>query len=141
TPMHLRRNAGLGMARIVDLVDRIARDYGPDAVGTVGHVEVFPIHAMSYPAVPSSPWISGRRRWTPSGPWRSGCTRRPEPYATNWISASSCRMSAALIRLPLIRTAFARFAGQPRHSATRTGTLSPAPATTRAGLPGLHRCR
>src|SRR5699024_3408978 len=42
TPMHLRRNAGLGMARIVDLVDRIARDYGPDAVGTVGHVEVFP---------------------------------------------------------------------------------------------------
>ncbi len=42
TPMPMRRNAGLGMARIVDLVDRIAWLHEPHAVGAAGHIDVYP---------------------------------------------------------------------------------------------------
>ena len=42
TPMPKRRNAGLGMARVIELVHEVAMDYQPDAVGAVGHVEVHP---------------------------------------------------------------------------------------------------
>lgn len=42
TPMPLRRNALLGAARMIERVDAIARAHAPDAVGTVGMVEVRP---------------------------------------------------------------------------------------------------
>ncbi|KAF0674998.1 Zn-dependent hydrolase [Profundibacterium mesophilum] len=42
TPMPMRRNAGLGMARILDLVDEIAWGHQPNAVGAAGHIEVRP---------------------------------------------------------------------------------------------------
>ncbi|WP_274426692.1 Zn-dependent hydrolase [Chelativorans sp. YIM 93263] len=42
TPMYKRRNAGLGMARVTELVHEVAMDYQPNAVGAVGHVEVYP---------------------------------------------------------------------------------------------------
>ncbi|AWC23269.1 N-carbamoyl-L-amino acid hydrolase [Aminobacter sp. MSH1] len=42
TPMYKRRNAGLGMARVTELVHEVAMDYQPDAVGAVGHMEVYP---------------------------------------------------------------------------------------------------
>jgi N-carbamoyl-L-amino-acid hydrolase len=42
TPMPKRRNAGLGMARVTELVHEVAMDYQPNAVGAIGHVEVFP---------------------------------------------------------------------------------------------------
>ena len=42
TPMPKRRNAGLGMARVTELVHEVAMDYQPDAVGAVGHIEVYP---------------------------------------------------------------------------------------------------
>jgi len=42
TPMPKRRNAGLGMARVTELVHEVAMDYQPHAVGAVGHVEVYP---------------------------------------------------------------------------------------------------
>ena len=42
TPMPLRKNAGLGMARVLDLVDEIALSYAPHAVGAVGHIDVYP---------------------------------------------------------------------------------------------------
>ena len=42
TPMPKRRNAGLGMARVIELVHEVAMDYQPDAVGAVGHMEVYP---------------------------------------------------------------------------------------------------
>jgi N-carbamoyl-L-amino-acid hydrolase len=42
TPMPLRVNAGLGMARITQLVDEIAWKHAPDAVGAVGHCDVHP---------------------------------------------------------------------------------------------------
>ena len=42
TPMPRRRNAGLGMARVTELVHEVAMDYQPAAVGAIGHVEVYP---------------------------------------------------------------------------------------------------
>ncbi len=42
TPMPMRRNAGLGMARITELVHDIAMAHQPSAVGAIGHVEVYP---------------------------------------------------------------------------------------------------
>ncbi|HZH26051.1 MAG TPA: M20 family metallo-hydrolase [Azospirillaceae bacterium] len=42
TPMHLRKNALVGAARLIEAVDRIAHDHAPSAVGTVGLVEVKP---------------------------------------------------------------------------------------------------
>jgi N-carbamoyl-L-amino-acid hydrolase len=42
TPMHLRKNALLGAARLVERVDAIARSHAPQAVGTVGRLEVKP---------------------------------------------------------------------------------------------------
>jgi len=42
TPMNLRVNAGLGMARITERVHQIAMSHQPNAVGAVGQVKVFP---------------------------------------------------------------------------------------------------
>ena len=42
TPMPMRKNAGLGMARILSLVDEIAWSHKPDAVGAAGHIDVYP---------------------------------------------------------------------------------------------------
>ncbi len=39
TPMHLRKNALLGAARMIEAVHRIAMDHAPLAVGTVGLIE------------------------------------------------------------------------------------------------------
>ena len=42
TPMPMRVNAGLGMAKITQLVDEIAWGHAPDAVGAIGHCDVYP---------------------------------------------------------------------------------------------------
>ena len=42
TPMSMRRNAGLGMARILEKVEEIALSHAPHAVGAAGHVDVYP---------------------------------------------------------------------------------------------------
>ncbi|AXS41729.1 Zn-dependent hydrolase [Breoghania sp. L-A4] len=42
TPMPMRKNAGLGMARILELVDEIAWAHKPDAVGAAGHIDIYP---------------------------------------------------------------------------------------------------
>jgi len=42
TPMPMRKNAGLGMAKILQLVDDIAWGHKPDAVGAAGHIDVYP---------------------------------------------------------------------------------------------------
>ncbi|MGJ8528426.1 Zn-dependent hydrolase [Maritalea sp.] len=42
TPMPMRKNAGLGMARVLDLVDKVAWSHKPDAVGAAGHIDVYP---------------------------------------------------------------------------------------------------
>lgn len=42
TPMRMRRNAGRGMARITELVHEIAMKHQPNAVGAIGHMEIYP---------------------------------------------------------------------------------------------------
>lgn len=42
TPMHMRRDAARGAARLIEAIHAIAMRHQPDAAGTVGHVEVFP---------------------------------------------------------------------------------------------------
>ncbi|MEM9105399.1 MAG: Zn-dependent hydrolase [Pseudomonadota bacterium] len=42
TPMPMRKNAGLGMARITELVHEIAMSHQPEAVGAIGHCDVYP---------------------------------------------------------------------------------------------------
>ena len=42
TPMHMRINAGRGLALITELVHEIAMKHQPNAVGAIGHVDVYP---------------------------------------------------------------------------------------------------
>ncbi|KMW58377.1 Beta-ureidopropionase [Candidatus Rhodobacter oscarellae] len=42
TPMHMRKNAGRGLARVTELVHEIAMAAQPGAVGAIGHVDVSP---------------------------------------------------------------------------------------------------
>lgn len=42
TPMYLRRNAGRGLARVTELVHEIAMKRQPNAVGAIGHIDVYP---------------------------------------------------------------------------------------------------
>jgi N-carbamoyl-L-amino-acid hydrolase len=42
TPMPMRKNAALGMGKILQLVDEIAWSHKPDAVGAAGHIDVYP---------------------------------------------------------------------------------------------------
>jgi beta-ureidopropionase / N-carbamoyl-L-amino-acid hydrolase len=42
TPMPMRKNAGRGLAQITELVHEIAMDHKPNAVGAIGHIDVYP---------------------------------------------------------------------------------------------------
>ncbi|WP_196258001.1 Zn-dependent hydrolase [Pelagibacterium limicola] len=42
TPMPMRRNAGRGLAQVTELVHEIAMKHQPNAVGAIGHVDVYP---------------------------------------------------------------------------------------------------
>ncbi|MER0237018.1 Zn-dependent hydrolase [Fulvimarina sp. MAC8] len=42
TPMPMRRNAGRGLSQITELVHEIAMDNAPNAVGAIGHIDVYP---------------------------------------------------------------------------------------------------
>jgi len=42
TPMPMRVNAGLGMARMTEKVNEIALSHAPHAVGAIGHCDVYP---------------------------------------------------------------------------------------------------
>ncbi|MEM8850701.1 MAG: Zn-dependent hydrolase [Pseudomonadota bacterium] len=42
TPMPMRKNAGLAMARILEAVDAIALSHAPHAVGAAGHIDIYP---------------------------------------------------------------------------------------------------
>lgn len=42
TPMPMRKNAGRGLAQITELVHEIAMDNAPNAVGAIGHIDVYP---------------------------------------------------------------------------------------------------
>ena len=42
TPMRMRKNAGRGLALVTELVHEIAMKYQPNAVGAIGHIDVYP---------------------------------------------------------------------------------------------------
>ncbi len=42
TPMPMRKNAGRGLAQITELVHEIAMKHQPNAVGAIGHIDVYP---------------------------------------------------------------------------------------------------
>jgi len=42
TPMPMRKNAGLAMARVLEKVEEIAMSHAPHAVGAAGHIDVYP---------------------------------------------------------------------------------------------------
>lgn len=42
TPMHMRKNAGRGLALLTELVHEIAMKNQPNAVGAIGHIDVYP---------------------------------------------------------------------------------------------------
>ncbi len=42
TPMPMRKNAGLGMARVLEKVEEIALSHAPHAVGAAGHIDIYP---------------------------------------------------------------------------------------------------
>lgn len=42
TPMLMRKNAGRGLAQITELVHEIAMKHQPNAVGAIGHIDVYP---------------------------------------------------------------------------------------------------
>ena len=42
TPMKMRRNAGRGLAQITELVHQVAMAHQPNAVGAIGHIDVYP---------------------------------------------------------------------------------------------------
>lgn len=42
TPMRMRRNAGRGLAQLTELIHEIAMKHQPNAVGAIGHVDVYP---------------------------------------------------------------------------------------------------
>jgi len=42
TPMAMRRNAGRGLAQITELVHQIAMKHQPNAVGAIGHIDIYP---------------------------------------------------------------------------------------------------
>ncbi len=42
TPMPMRKNAGRGLAQITELVHEIAMNNAPNAVGAIGHIDVYP---------------------------------------------------------------------------------------------------
>ncbi|MEM9851844.1 MAG: Zn-dependent hydrolase [Pseudomonadota bacterium] len=42
TPMHMRKNAGRGLALITELAHEIAMKNQPGAVGAIGHIDVYP---------------------------------------------------------------------------------------------------
>ena len=86
TPMHLRKNALLGAARMIERIHQIALDHAPAAVGTVGLVEVRP---NSRKRGPGRGLLRGRlppsRRGRPGpdgGPVPRGAARGPGPLAT-----------------------------------------------------------
>ena len=139
TPMPKRRNAGLGMARVIELVHEIAMDYQPDAVGAVGHMEVFPN---------SRNIIAGRTVFTidirspekevldaMDGRIREGIDTICEALDIQYKIEQVGAFRPGHLRCRCVKAS----AMPPNASATRTATSSPAPATTPAGSTASRR--
>ena len=140
--MPKRRNAGLGMARVTELVHEVAMDYQPNAVGAIGHVDVYPN---------SRNIIPGRCVFTidirsPSKETLDAMSERIEDGIDTIAEALDIEVRGRGGR-PFrpgdlrrrLREGSAR--RRRRGSATATPTSSPAPATTPAGSTASRRRR
>jgi len=121
TPMKMRVNAGLAMARIFEMVQTVAMDSQPGAVGGVGQVIFSPIRATSSPAPWSSLLISARptRRNLMACALASRQKRRKSARCS--ALAALLRRLAISIRLPLTRFWWGACARPPRGSAQPQG--------------------
>lgn len=136
TPMAMRVNAGLAMARIFEMVQQVAMDNQPGAVGAWGRCASRPIRATCCLERWSSPSTSARpsrRSSTACGP---ASRPRRTPSAPRSASAAPSRRLGISIRWPSIRRWWRASAPPARNSATATWTSSRAPATTPAGPTG-----
>ena len=88
TPMHLRKNALLGAARLIEAVDAIGRTPCAGAVGTVGLIENRP---NSRNVVPGEVFFM--RRPAPSG--RRACSTRWRRRSTAALTRSASRSALA----------------------------------------------
>ena len=98
TPMPKRRNAGLGMARITELVHEVAMDNQPDAVGAIGHMEVYPNSRNIIAGKTSSPSTSARRTRRSSTRWMRASATASRRSARRSASSSRSRRSAISTR-------------------------------------------
>ena len=135
TPMPMRKNAGLGMARILELVDQIAWSHAPHAVGAAGQIEVYPEFAQRH---------SGQGGLHGRFPLARPCGAQGHGGADSKAGAQKIAADMGLgIEMekvggfdPVTFDAELRDAPsamRPSGSATRTATSSRAPATTPAG--------
>jgi N-carbamoyl-L-amino-acid hydrolase len=124
TPMGRRRNAGLGAARIVELVEAVAWSHAPHGVGAVGQLQIEP-NARN--VVPGKAVLTvDFRHPEAEAPARSGL-------------ASRSRRSAPSRRWPSIRRCSPACETPPQPLAIRSATSSPAPAMTPAGSTASRR--
>ena len=106
TPMPMRVNAGLGMARVTQLVDDIAWSHAPLAVGAIGHCDIYP---NSRNIIPGKARVYGRFQASRKSDYRrngrpaQGRCRRGRGKRLVWISRSN--RSAVLIPSRSIRIA------------------------------------
>jgi beta-ureidopropionase / N-carbamoyl-L-amino-acid hydrolase len=136
----MRRNAGLGMARITELVHEIAMSHQPNAVGAIGHVDVYP---NSRNIIPGKVGLHGRlplarlrrwRRWWPS-------SEGAGPLAPALGIEDRAEIGAISTRRAFDETASPPVRGRPSGWATATWTSSRAPGTTPAGSTASRRRR
>ena len=142
TPMHLRKNALLGAARMVEAIDGIARAHAPLAVGTVGHLVVKP---NSTNVVPGEGFLRVDLRH-PDGAVLDAMEK--ELYAAfdeNSVCAGARRREVAHLRKPAgeVRCRLHRLGARRRRRPRvfRRATWCRAPATTRPTCRASRRPR
>ena len=141
TPMPMRVNAGLGMARMTVLVDEIAHAHAPLAVGAIGHCDVFPNSRNIIPGKcvftvdfrhPDKAVIDAME-----ARFREGATAIAEEIGLGM----EIEQVGGFDPVEFDADASVRCAAPPSASATPTGTSSPAPVTTPAGSTASPRPR
>ena len=123
TPMPMRRNAGRGLAQITELVHEIAMSRQPNAVGAIGHIDVYP---NSRNIIPGKGRFHGRFQVARSGcsGRDGGAVRRRGPGALRGVGRrlSRARSSARSIRPPLTKAVLPPCAGRRSGWAIPTAT-------------------
>ena len=115
TPMPKRRNAGLGLARVTELVHEVAMDYQPDAVGAIGHVDVHPNSRNIIAARWSAPSTSARRPKRSSTRCASASRTASTPSPRRSTSRPRSTRSAISTRSPSTKPA-SRPSATPRNA-------------------------